>query len=147
MEWNGQEQIVASKAAVWTFINDPQKVGSCLPDVQTVNVHDAHNFDATVKVALGPVRGSFKFNVELIPAASGSHMDLKITGGGLGSVVNLLAGADLSENGGTTTLDWKGNAQVNGPVATVGGRVLDAQAHKVISTTFENVKNAVGKAG
>jgi uncharacterized protein len=143
LEWSGQEQIAASKAAVWAFINDPQKIASCLPDVQTIDVHDAHSFDATVKVAVGPVRGNLKFNITLIPADSGNHMDLKITGGGLGSVVNLLAGADLSENAATTTLDWKGSAQVNGPVATVGGRVLDAQAHKVIATTFENVKNAV----
>jgi uncharacterized protein len=147
MEWAGQEQIAASKAAVWAFINDPAKVGGCLPDVQSVNVHDARNFDATVKVAVGPVRGNLKFNITLVPRDDGNHMDLKITGGGLGSVVNLLAGADLAENGTTTTLDWKGSAQVNGPVATVGGRVLDAQAHKVIATTFENVKNAVSKTG
>lgn len=147
LEWSGQEQIAANKAAVWKFINDPQKIASCLPDVQSVDVKDAHNFGATVKVAVGPVRGNFKFNITLIPAQSGNHMDLKISGGGFGSVVNLLAGADLSENGATTTLDWKGSAQVNGPVATVGGRVLDAQAHKVIATTFENVKNAVPKAG
>jgi uncharacterized protein len=147
MEWSGQEHITASKAAVWTFISDPQKIAACLPDVQSVDVKDAHNFDATVKVAVGPVRGTFTFNITLIPAHSGNHMDLKISGGGFGSVVNLLAGADLSENGATTTLDWKGSAQVNGPVATVGGRVLDAQAHKVIATTFENVKNAVPQAG
>ncbi len=147
LEWSGQEQIAANKAAVWTFINDPQKIASCLPDVQSVDVRDAHNFDATVKVALGPVRGNFKFNISLIPAQSGDHMDLKISGGGFGSVVNLLAGADLSENGATTTLDWKGSAQVNGPIATIGGRVLDAQAHKVIATTFENVKDAVPKTG
>ncbi len=147
LEWNGQEQIAANVATVWAFINDPQKIASCLPDVQSVDVKDAHNFDATVKVAVGPVRGNLKFNVTLIPAASGNHLDIKITGGGLGSVVNLLAGADLSENGATTTLDWKGSAQVNGPVATIGGRVLDAQSHKVIATTFENVKNAVSQAG
>ena len=40
-----------------------------------------------------------------------------------------------------TILDWKGTASMRGPVATVGGRVLDTQAHRVISTTFENVKN------
>jgi uncharacterized protein len=147
LEWSGQEQIAASKAAVWSFINDPAKVGACLPDVQSVDVHDAHNFDATVKVAVGPVRGNFKFNITLVPRDDGNHMDLKITGGGLGSVVNLLAGADLSESGSTTTLDWNGSALVNGPVATVGGRVLDAQAHKVIATTFENVKNKVSGTG
>ncbi len=146
LEWSGQEQIAASKAAVWAFINDPAKVGACLPDVLSVDVRDAHSFDATVKIAVGPVRGNFKFNVTLEPRADGNHMDLKISGGGFGSVVNLLAGADLSGNG-TTTLDWKGSASVGGPIATIGGRVLDAQAHRVISTTFENIKNAVGKTG
>ncbi len=142
LEWSGQEKIAASKAAVWAFINDPAKVASCLPDLLESNVHDARNVDATVKVAVGPVRGKFKFAIQLEPRADGNHMDLKINGGGFGSAVNLLAGADLTENSdSTTTLDWKGNATMLGPVATVGGRVLDAQAHRVIATTFENVKN------
>ncbi|HTV91487.1 MAG TPA: carbon monoxide dehydrogenase subunit G [Verrucomicrobiae bacterium] len=146
LEWSGQEQIKASKAKVWAFINDPAKVASCLPDLQSSDVKDAHNVDATVKVAVGPVRGSFKFAIALVPNADGSHMDLKISGGGFGSVVNLAAGADLTETSDGTTLDWKGSASVSGPVATIGGRVLDAQAHRVISTTFENVKNAVSQA-
>jgi carbon monoxide dehydrogenase subunit G len=142
--WSGQERIAANKAAVWSFINDPAKVASCLPDLLSSNVHDAHSFDATVKVAVGPVRGSFKFDITLVPAQSGNHMDLKISGGGFGSVVDLLAGADLTANSdNTTTLDWKGTASMRGPVATIGGRVIDEQAHRVISTTFENVKNAV----
>lgn len=147
LEWSGQERIAASKAKVWAFINDPAKIASCLPDLQSSDVKDAHNVNATVKVALGPVRGSFKFAITLTPGADASHMDLKISGGGFGSVVNLVAGADLTENAAaTTTLDWKGTASVSGPIATIGGRVLDAQAHRVISTTFENVKNAVSQA-
>jgi uncharacterized protein len=148
LEWNGQERIAANKATVWAFINDPAKIASCLPDLLESNVHDAHSFDATVKVAVGPVRGKFKFEIELEPRSDGNHMDLKINGGGFGSVVDLLAGADLTENSdATTTLDWKGNASMRGPVATVGGRVLDAQAHRVISTTFENVKNRLSGTG
>ena len=66
---------------------------------------------------------------------------MKISGGGLGSVVDLLAGADLTANGdAATTLNWKATAWLRGPVATVGGRVLDNQAHRVIETTFENVR-------
>jgi carbon monoxide dehydrogenase subunit G len=146
MKWNGQERIAANKATVWAFINDPASVASCLPDLLESNVHDARTFDAVVKVGVGPVRGKFKFNITLAPGSDGNHMDLKISGGGLGSVVDLLAGADLSENAdATTTLDWQGSAQVRGPVATVGGRVLDTQAHRVISATFENVKNHLGK--
>jgi uncharacterized protein len=121
LTWNGQEEIAAGKEAVWAFINDPSKIAGCLPDVQSTTIRDAHSFDSIVGVAL------------------------KISGGGLGSVVDLVAGADLTSNGEkATTLRWNGTASVRGPVATVGGRVLDTQAHRVISTTFENVKNRLG---
>jgi carbon monoxide dehydrogenase subunit G len=141
LEYNGQEQVPLTKSAVWDFINDPQKVASCLPDVQEVTVHDDKNFDAVVAIGLGPVRGKFKFKIMLDPQADGSRMNVKISGGGFGSAVDLLAGADLKDNGdSTTTLDWSGAATMRGPIATVGGRVLDAQAQKLISTTFANVK-------
>ncbi len=57
LEWSGQENIPAAKDTVWAFVNDPAKIASCLPDVLESNIQDAHNFDATVKVAVGPVRG------------------------------------------------------------------------------------------
>ena len=144
LEYNGTEQVPTGKDAVWAFINDPQKVASCLPDVQEVTVHDPCNFDAVVAVGIGPVRGKFKFKITLDPQADGNRMNVKINGGGFGSVVDLMAGADLKDNGdNTTTLDWSGKATMRGPVATVGGRVLDAQAQKLISATFANVKTRI----
>jgi uncharacterized protein len=144
LSWNGSEEIPAGKDAVWAFINDPAKIATCLPDVQSTTIRDAHSFDATVRVALGPVRGKFTFKIGLEPASDGNHMDMKVSGGGLGSVVDMVAGADLVPNGdASTSLNWKGTAEIRGPAATVGGRVLDAQAHRVISTTFENVKKSL----
>lgn len=142
LNWSGQERISADKVTVWNFINDPAKISACLPDVQSTNVIDAHAFNATVGVAVGPVRGKFTFKVVLEPGPDGNHMDMKISGGGLGSVVDLVAGADLTTDGSATTiLDWKGTASLRGPIATIGGRTVDTQAQRVIATTFENVKN------
>ena len=147
LTWNGSEEIPAAKDVVWAFINDPAKIGGCLPDVESTTVRDAHNFDATVGVALGPVRGKFNFKISLQPGSESNHMDMVVSGGGLGSVVDLVAGADLVPNGAAaTTLNWKGTASIRGPAATVGGRVLDAQAHRVIGTTFENVKKRLSGA-
>ncbi len=144
LSWNGTEEIQAGKDAVWTFINDPAKIATCLLDVQSTTIRDAHSFDAIVGVALGPVRGKFTFRIALIPASDGNHMDMKVSGGGLGSVVDLVAGADLISNGdASTTLNWKGTAEIRGPAATVGGRVLDTQARRVIATTFENVRKSL----
>lgn len=141
LEYSGQEQIPADAATVWAFVNDPEKVGRCLPDVIDVTVHDPSHFDAVVGVGLGPVRGRFKFKFELQPDEAARRMNMKITGGGFGSAIDLTAGADVVPVAdGGTALNWSGAAVMRGPVAAVGGRVLDAQAQKLISKTFANVR-------
>lgn len=141
LEYKGQEQIPADPATVWAFVNDPAKVGHCLPEVREVTVHDPTHFDAVVGVGIGPVRGKFKFKFELQPDETARRMNMKISGGGLGSAIDLTAGADIKPGPATgTILDWSGAAVMRGPVASVGGRVLDAQARKLITQTFANVR-------
>lgn len=140
LQYEGREDIPADPAAVWAFVNDPEKVGHCLPEVIQVTVRDPTHFDAIVGVGLGPVRGKFTFKFELQPDEAARRMNMKIAGGGLGSAVDLTAGAEIVQAGPGTTLNWSGSAVMRGPVAAVGGRVLDAQAKKLIAQTFANVR-------
>jgi len=141
LHYTGEETIPAGLDTVWTFVTDPEKVGRCFPEVIDVTVRDPTHVDATVKVGVGPVRGTFKIKVELLPASSKRRIDLKISGGGFGSAVDMTAGADLVDGGaGTTLLKWSGQAEARGPIAAVGGRVLDAQAQKLIAQAFGNVR-------
>jgi len=147
LQYTGEETIAADKATVWAFISDPEQVGRCLPDVVEVTVHDPTHFDAIAQVGVGPVRGKFKFKFELQPDPAGNRMDMKISGGGFGSAIDLTAGADVvAADPATTTLRWSGQAVARGPVAAVGGRVLDAQAQKLISQTFANVRERLSAA-
>jgi uncharacterized protein len=141
LQYTGEEKIPAGLDAVWAFVTDPEKVGHCFPEVVGVTVQDSTHFDAVVKVGVGPVRGNFKMKVELLPASSKRRIDMKMSGGGFGSTVDLTSGADLVDaGGGTTLLKWSGQAEARGPVAAVGGRVLDAQAQKLIAQAFGNVR-------
>ena len=147
LQYNGQEQIAADAGVVWAFVTDPEKVGRCLPELKELAVHDSTHFDAVVGVGVGPVRGRFKFRFELQPDAQARRISMKISGGGLGSAVDLTAGADVLESGpGKTTLNWNGSAVMRGPVAAVGGRVLDAQAQKLIAQTFATVRERLTPA-
>jgi carbon monoxide dehydrogenase subunit G len=141
LEYRGEEKIPADHATVWAFVTTPAKVGHCLPDVLEVTAQDPTHFEAVVQVAVGPVRGRFKVKVELISDVARRRIDMKISGGGFGSAVDLTAGADLLDPGdGTTVLKRSGQAVTRGPVAAVGGRALDAQAKKLIEQTFANVR-------
>ena len=144
LQYSGEEKIAVGAPAVWAFVSDPEKVARCLPDVVDVAVKDATHVDAVVQVAVGPVRGKFKLQMELMPDPARQRIELKVSGGGFGSTVDLKAGADAIDAGdGSTLLKWSGEAEVRGPVAAVGGRVLDAQAHKVIAQAFANVRQTL----
>jgi uncharacterized protein len=141
LQYSGEEKITASPDVVWAFVTDPEKIARSMPEVVEVSVHDPTHVDAVVQVAVGPVRGKFKLKVELQPDASRRRIDMKVSGGGFGSAVDLTAGADVIDAGDATTLlKWSGQAVARGPVAAVGGRVLDAQAQKLIAQAFGNVR-------
>lgn len=144
LQYTGEEKVAASSATVWAFLQNPENVGRCLPEVLEVTVQDPTHVDAVVQVAVGPVRGKFKLKVELVPDPSAHRIDVKVSGGGFGSAVDLTAGADVVDaSDGTTLLKWSGQAVARGPVAAIGGRVLDAQAKKLIEQTFANVRQQI----
>jgi carbon monoxide dehydrogenase subunit G len=141
LQYSGEEKIPANVETVWTFVTNPEKVGRCFPDVADVTVQDGTHLEAVVNVGVGPVRGKFKMKVELVPDPSRHHIDMKMSGGGFGSSVDLTAAADVVDGGdGTTLLKWSGQAVPRGPIAAVGGRVLDSEAKKVIEKAFGNVR-------
>lgn len=141
LQYTGEEKIAAGLDTVWVFVTDPEKVGRSFPQVVDVTVHDPTHFDAIVKVGVGPVRGNFKMRVELLPDPSSKRLDMKISGGGFGSAIDMTADANISDaGGGATLLKWSGQAEARGPIAAIGGRVLDAQAHKLIAEAFGNVR-------
>jgi carbon monoxide dehydrogenase subunit G len=141
LQYSGEEKIPADVESVWAFVTDPEKVGRCFPDVVDVTVQDPTHLESVVKVGVGPVRGKFKVKVELVPDPSRHHIDMKMSGGGFGSSVDLTAAADVIDGGdGTTLLKWSGQAVPRGPIAAVGGRVLDSEARKVIEKAFGNVR-------
>ena len=147
LQYSGEEKIPASVDTVWAFVTDPERVGRCFPDVVDVTVQDPTHLEAVVKVGVGPVRGRFKMKVELVPDRSAHHLDMRISGGGFGSAVDLTAGAAIVDAGdGTTLLKWDGQAVARGPIAAVGGRVLDSEARKLIEKAFGNVRRQLTTA-
>jgi carbon monoxide dehydrogenase subunit G len=141
LQYSGEEKIPATLETVWAFVTNPEKVGRCFPDVVDVTVQDPTHLEAVVKIGVGPVRGKFKMKVELLPDPSAHHIDMKMSGGGFGSAVDLTANADVADAGdGTILLKWSGQAEARGPIAAVGGRVLDSEARKLIVKAFGNIR-------
>lgn len=147
MSLNGVEQIQAEIAAVSRFVTDPNQVGRCLPDLQELTVADPQHFTAFVKIGVGPIRGKFKMEVELAPSADGREMAMKLKGSGMGNGLAMNSTMKLVEAGpDRTELHWSAEASVSGPLAGVGGRLLEGQAKKTTEALFANIRQALESA-
>jgi hypothetical protein len=143
--YSGDFTIPVSREMVWNFIMDPHKVGPCLPDLLKMDVSDNFNFRAKVRVGLGPVRGSFDLDTVLTVEEPEKSASMSVKGGGMGSGINMSAKLileDLEDQQGTL-LKWTCDVVVSGPIATIGGRLIDGQARKITQQVFENIQNAL----
>jgi uncharacterized protein len=50
---------------VWEFMMDPDRMAPCIPGCSDVEVLGENKYRANVKVAVGPIKTSFKVSVEL----------------------------------------------------------------------------------
>jgi uncharacterized protein len=142
LKYGGEYTVKLPREEVWNFITDPHKVGPCIPDLLELNIEDDKRFQAVVKVGIGPIRGKFKLNCELTPIEPGVAMALPIKGGGMGSGVEMNAEVKLSDTDDGTLLKWECVGAISGPIAALGGRLIDNEAKKIIQNVFKNLEDA-----
>lgn len=142
--YQGDFDIGLPRSTVWAFVTDPQKVGPCIPDLLQLDVESETRFRAVVRVGVGPVRGKFNLNNEMTVTEPEVSAEISINGGGMGSRVDIKAHMTLTdtENGGTK-LNWRCDAAISGPIASLGGRLIDNEAKKITEKMFTNLREAL----
>jgi carbon monoxide dehydrogenase subunit G len=145
-QFKGSDTIENSYERVWSFITNPALVGPCIPNVVDSRATSATDLVATVKVGVGPVSGKFEFSATLTPKPDEKRVLITIHGEGLGTIVDQDAQANCNANGATTQLEWSSEATISGKLASIGGRLLEKQAEKIIQQFFVNMRNAIGQA-
>ena len=142
MQFKGTVEIAAPRDKVWAFLMDPNQVGSCGPGVETIEVIDADHFKAKAKVGVGFI--SAKFNVDMT-VAERNEPDLAILkahGQAPGSAVDATASMALSgPPEGPTTMDWAADVAISGTLASVGARMIEGTANKMIGQTFTCIQS------
>jgi carbon monoxide dehydrogenase subunit G len=141
--YQGEFTIEQPREKIWNFVIDPNKMGPCIPDLIQLNVESETRFRTLVKVGVGPIRGKFDLTSELTVTQPGSTASLSIRGGGMGSGVDMKAAMELTDNADGTLLKWKCDAVISGPIASLGGRLIDREAQKITQKVFANLKNAL----
>jgi carbon monoxide dehydrogenase subunit G len=145
MTMAGSVTLPADRARVWDALNDPAILKQAIPGCQELDKTSDTSFAATAKVAIGPVKATFKGAVNLsdIDAPNG----YTISGEGQGGIAGFAKGGAkvhlTDADGGGTVLNYEVEAQVGGKIAQLGGRLINGVAKKYADEFFANFAKAL----
>ncbi|ETX16660.1 carbon monoxide dehydrogenase [Roseivivax halodurans JCM 10272] len=145
MQMSDSREIQADRETVWAAILTPEVLKTCVPGCQELTGTPEEGFEATVVQKVGPVKATFKGQVNV------SDMDkpetLKLSGEGKGGAAGFAKGAAvvrLEEAGeGVTRLHYDVEANVGGKLAQLGSRVIDGFAKKMADQFFTRLQEAI----
>jgi uncharacterized protein len=142
MQFAGTVDIAAPRDKVWAFVIDPNQVGQCGPGVESIEVIDDTHFKATAKVGIGFINARFVVNMEMAELTPPDKAVIKAHGQAPGSAVDATARMSLSDGpDGGTTMGWSADVAIAGSLASIGARLIEGTANKMIGQTFECMKS------
>lgn len=133
----------ASREEVWSALNDPEVLARTIPGCQRLEQVGENLYDTTLKVGLQAVRGTYSGRVEIFEQQAPTHYKIQVDGKGSNGFLKGAGSVDLREEGDTTILDYGGEAQVGGTIASVGQRLLDGAAKTLITQSLKALANQV----
>lgn len=147
MTMQGEIHLPADRQTVWNALNDPDVLKACIPGCQALEKVSDTEFQATAKIAVGPVKAAFKGNVNLTDLDPPNSYT--ISGEGQGGVAGWAKGGArvrLEDAEGGTKLVYDVEANVGGKIAQLGGRLINGVAKKYADEFFANFAKILSPA-
>lgn len=142
MELSGECRIQATRDIVWEALRNPSILQKCIPGCEHIAQLTDTEFEAIVRLSVGPVKARFKGNViltELNPPRG-----YKISGEGKGGVAGFVRGsANVSlqdDSHASTLLIYQVQAAVGGKLAQLGNRLILSTAKRLSDQFFDKLR-------
>jgi uncharacterized protein len=120
------------------MILDPKQISQCMPDLQKLDVKSQDDFTAVVRAGVSFIKGDFNLHFLVVEKTPTSHAKMTAHGTGIGSTVDMEMYIDLAEGAsGGTSMKWSAEAKIGGRIASVGQRLIQTQAEKIIKSLFD----------
>jgi uncharacterized protein len=158
IKFSGEFQVKKQPEEVYDFLTDPNRFAPLLPEFQSVSVQDPTHFAVKVNVGISYIKGSADVKMELAEGDRPRRAQYKGQGAVGGGNVTMIAGFDLAPVadgtapgadgtvlGATigTKVNWQGEAQIFGRLASVAGGLLEPLGKKQIQKLIDGLQAAL----
>jgi len=138
MRVEGTYRFPASQAKVYALLLDPEVLAGCIPGCERLEATAADQFEATVKVGVGAVRGTYKGQVQLVDRQEPERYRMVVQGrGGPGFIKGEASVTIVPVGDAESDVQVVADGQVGGMIAGVAQRLLGGVATMMMNQFFE----------
>ncbi len=137
MHFEGVFEVRAPTERVFSTILDPKSFSGCLPDVQKLEINSPDEFTAVVRAGVSFIKGDLTLNFKTVEKSPTKSAKVLAHGTGMGSTIDIEMTVNLSESDAGTAMAWTADAKVGGRIASIGQRMINGQAEKLVKGVFD----------
>jgi len=137
MELSGDYLFDAPQEAVWKALLDPNVLGAVMPGGKGFEQISENQYSGTLEIKVGPVQGTFQGKIILTDVKPPESYHMEVDGKGAPGFVKATGGMRIEARGSQTYMEYHGQAQVGGRIASVGQRLMDSAARSIIRQSLD----------
>jgi carbon monoxide dehydrogenase subunit G len=124
MKLTGKHEFSAPPQEVYERLLDPDRLRECMPGCERLDPLGEDRFSLRLVPPVPAIKGEFEGTVQILDKAPPQSFRMRIEATGKAGFVNADAHMRIEANGATSTVHYTADAQVGGPAAAVGQRML-----------------------
>jgi len=139
MKIEGSSDIPVARQQVWDAFLDPNVLAKAIPGCEKLEAMGEGEYKATMKVGVGPIKGTFEGKVRLFDLEPPNKYRMAVEGTGGPGFVRGDAGMALSDADNGTHVAYTADIQVGGLIASVGQRMLGGVSKMMLDQFFSRM--------
>ncbi len=144
MKLEGEYIFDGPRQEVWNLLRDPEVLATALPGTQSLEQLSETEYASRMHVRIGPVSGIFAGRIVVSNEVPPESCTLTVEGKGAPGFAKGIGHVRLFEHKDNATLmEYEGDMQVGGKIASVGQRLIDTASRSMIHQGLEALNNAL----
>ncbi len=139
MKLEGKATLHGDRERVFSVLTDPAVLARCIPGCESLELTGTDSYAMTVSAGVGAIRGRYDGQVTLTELVRPEGYVMNARGAGAAGTVDAKCRIDLVSDGQVTQLSYSADANVGGPVAGVGQRMISGVAKRMAGQFFSAV--------
>ena len=144
MKIDGEYIFDGPREAVWEIVRDPDVLASALPGTQSLEQISENEYQGEMQVRIGPVGGLFTGKVVISDEVPPESLTMSVEGKGKPGFVKGTGNVQLtSQEGDKTLMQYQGDMEVGGRLASVGQRMMDSVSKSLLKQGLDSINQAL----